>query len=255
VAEGKQMDEAEWLACTNLRAILMRVRKKSDRKLRLLAAACTRRVWHLFPHPSFQEVVVAVERFADGLISQNELLARKESAKEASKAIRRTATRSSQDWSTAGTKTYHAILAITRAKAGQVARTVSGEVAIAVLFAALAQAEARDLGFEERYRAEDAAEDAELRAHCSLARDLFDNPFRPVVFDPAWRTTSVTALAQAAYDNRTLPAGTLESDRLAILADALEEVGCTDPDIMGHLRGPGPHVRGCHVIDQITGRE
>jgi hypothetical protein len=249
------MDEAEWMACTNLRAILKHVRKKSDRKLRLLAAACARRGWHLFPHPSFQEVVVAVERFADGLISQNELLASKEPAKEASKAIRRTATRSSQDWSIAGTKTYHAILAITDAKAGWVARAVSEEVATAVSSDAMAQATARHLGFEERCRAGDAARGAELTAHCPLARDLFENPFRRVVLDPIWRTTSVTALAQAAYDHRTLPAGTLEPDRLAVLADALEEAGCTDPDILGHLRGPGPHVRGCHVIDQITGRE
>jgi hypothetical protein len=51
------------------------------------------------------------------------------------------------------------------------------------------------------------------------------------------------------YDNRTLPASTLEPDRLAVLADALEESGCADADILGHLRGPGPHARGCHVLD------
>jgi hypothetical protein len=76
-----------------------------------------------------------------------------------------------------------------------------------------------------------------------------------VAFDPAWRTPAVLAQAQAAYDNRTLPAGTLEPDRLAVLADALEEAGCADPDILGHLRGPGPHVRGCFVVDAILDKK
>ena len=51
-----------------------------------------------------------------------------------------------------------------------------------------------------------------------------------------------------------MPAGTLDPHRLAVLADALEEAGCTDPDILGHLRDPGPHYRGCHVLDLILGR-
>jgi hypothetical protein len=64
----------------------------------------------------------------------------------------------------------------------------------------------------------------------------------------------VLALAQATYDGRTLPAGTLEPDRLAVLADALEDAGCTDAAILGHLRGPGPHVRGCWALDLILGK-
>jgi hypothetical protein len=93
--------------------------------------------------------------------------------------------------------------------------------------------------------------DAERAAQCLVILDVFGNPFHPVAINPAWRTPAVLALAQAAYDNRTLPAGTLEPDRLAVLADALEEAGCTNADILGHLRGPGPHVRGCFVIDTL----
>jgi hypothetical protein len=65
----------------------------------------------------------------------------------------------------------------------------------------------------------------------------------------------VTALATAAYEERILPAGTFDPHRLAILADALEDTGCTNEQILGHLRGPGPHVRGCWVIDLILGKE
>jgi hypothetical protein len=64
----------------------------------------------------------------------------------------------------------------------------------------------------------------------------------------------VVALAQAAYDHRTLPSG-LDRTTLAVLADALEEAGCTDPDLLIHLRGPGPHVRGCWALDLLLGKE
>ncbi len=90
---------------------------------------------------------------------------------------------------------------------------------------------------------------------CCLLRDLFGNPFQPVALNPAWRTPTVTALATAAYEERHLPAGTLDPDRLAILADALEDAGCASADILSHLRGPGPHVRGCWVIDALLGKE
>lgn len=61
-------------------------------------------------------------------------------------------------------------------------------------------------------------------------------------------------LAEAAYGHRAGPAGTLDLDRLAVLADALLDAGCTDAELVGHLRGPGPHVRGCAVVDVVLGR-
>jgi hypothetical protein len=88
-----------------------------------------------------------------------------------------------------------------------------------------------------------------------VLRDLFGNPFRPVVLDPSWRIPAVVSLAQAAYDNRALPSGHLDQARLAVLADALEEAGCTDADLLGHLRGPGPHVRGCWAVDALLEKE
>ena len=79
-----------------------------------------------------------------------------------------------------------------------------------------------------------------------LLRDIVGNPFRPVPFDPAWRTSTVMALTEAIDAERAF-------DRLPILADALEEAGCDHPDVLAHCRGPGLHVRGCWVIDAVLG--
>jgi hypothetical protein len=84
-------------------------------------------------------------------------------------------------------------------------------------------------------------------------RCIFGNPFRPVTFDPAWRTPDVTALATAAYEERILPSGDLDIHRLAVLADALEEGGASD-EVVAHLRSPGPHVRGCWAVDLCLGK-
>jgi hypothetical protein len=92
------------------------------------------------------------------------------------------------------------------------------------------------------------------KAQADLLRDILGNPFRPVAVSSAWLTPQVVAVAQAAYDQREPPAGTLDVARLAVLADALEEAGCTDQTVLDHLRGPGPHVRGCWVVDLILGK-
>ena len=84
-------------------------------------------------------------------------------------------------------------------------------------------------------------------AALELLRDIFGNPFRPVVADPAWLTPTVQAIASAIYADRAF-------DRLPILADALEEAGCTDADILLHCRRPGEHVRGCWVVDLMLGK-
>jgi hypothetical protein len=88
-----------------------------------------------------------------------------------------------------------------------------------------------------------------------LLRCIIGNPFRPVSIDPSWLTPTVTSLAAAAYDERSLPSGELEKARLGVLADALEDAGCTDASILDHLRSPGPHVRGCFAVDILLGKE
>jgi hypothetical protein len=88
----------------------------------------------------------------------------------------------------------------------------------------------------------------------TVLRCIFGNPFHPFALAPSCTTATVLALAHLAYEDRILPAGILDSQRLAVLADALEDAGCTDPDILVHLRGPGPHVRGCWVVDLLLGK-
>jgi hypothetical protein len=110
---------------------------------------------------------------------------------------------------------------------------------------------AADVAISVQFAAE--ATEAESAHQCHLLRDIFGNPFRPATFDPAWPAGPVPGLAQAAYIERLLPSGELDRARLTILADALEENGAS-PDILAHLRSPGPHVRGCWVVDLCTGR-
>src|SRR2546423_14448951 len=92
-----------------------------------------------------------------------------------------------------------------------------------------------------------------IGAQCKLLGDLFGSPFRPVSLPPAWLTAAVAGLALAAYEGRVLPSGELEPQRLAVLADALEEAGASGL-VLEHLRAPGAHVRGCHLVDAILGK-
>src|SRR5262249_41152819 len=95
------------------------------------------------------------------------------------------------------------------------------------------------------------AEKAERAAQSCLLRDIFGpRPFRPVAVDPgwlSWNAATTRGLAGAIYEERAF-------DRLPILADALEEAGCADADLLSHCRQPGEHVRGCWVVDLLLGK-
>ena len=85
----------------------------------------------------------------------------------------------------------------------------------------------------------------------ALLRDIIGDPFRPISLDPAWLTWHdglLVSMARRMYDSRDF------SD-MPVLADALEEAGCANADILEHLRGPGSHVRGCWVVDALLARE
>jgi hypothetical protein len=89
---------------------------------------------------------------------------------------------------------------------------------------------------------------AVVPALAGLVRDVAGNPFRPVTLDPSWRTSTVVQLAEGIYADRAF-------DRLPILADALQDAGCENADILNHCRSAGPHVRGCWVVDLVLGKE
>ncbi len=86
---------------------------------------------------------------------------------------------------------------------------------------------------------------------CPLCRYDVPLPYdllRPIALDPAWLTPTVVQLATTIYDNRLF-------DRMPVLADALEEAGCTVPEVLEHCRSGGEHVRGCWVVDKVLGKE
>jgi hypothetical protein len=220
MGKKKRATETDWVAYTDPQPMLSLLPETaSARKQTLFACACCRRIWRLLTDARSRRAVEVMERYSDGLADESE---RERAGREALAAY----------------------------------KAASGNAAEAADAAAHAfESEARFRPFRAMVCAKFAvgkrAGAAEAASQCLLVRDIFGNPFRPITPEPAWRTPAVVSLATAAYEERLLPAGTLDADRLAVLADALEEAGCDNADILSHLRGPGPHVRGCWVVDQL----
>jgi hypothetical protein len=209
-------------------------RRARARKYRLFACACCRRVWHLLDGRSRQAVEMA-ERFADGEATWEEARASDPAGfypsdgSAASFAAHAAGCAFCAGGEDLDGVTHHAALAAIR---GANARTQEDP--------ATRRADIRDV----------LGSKAEKAAQAALLRDVFGNPFRPAA-SAACSTREVRSLAEAAYRERSLPAGTLEPNRLAVLADALEEDGCAERDLLDHLRGPGLHMRGCWGLDLI----
>jgi hypothetical protein len=228
------MTEEEWLDCTDPALMLEFLRGKvSDRKLRLFACACCRRIWRLLEDARSREAVEVSERFADGMAGEAEVQVTEEGAEEAAEAI---PDGTSDSRLAAGAASCAIRLPAKQDAWNQIRLAQHVALGVRLLLHLLPGGD-------------------EFLAHCNLLRCLFGNPFRPVTLKPAWQTPTVASLAHAAYEERILPSGHLDNARLGILADAFEEAGCTDSSILDHLRSPGPHVRGCHVVDLLTGRK
>jgi hypothetical protein len=109
-----------------------------------------------------------------------------------------------------------------------------------------------------RYAASSLARNSPPAEGVGLLRDILGNPFRPspplLPAVLAWNDRTISRLAQAIYDERKLPEGTLDNSRLAILADALLDAGCDDEALIQHCRSEGPHVRGCWAVDLILAK-
>jgi hypothetical protein len=248
------MTKHEWLVSNDPQKMLAFLwEEASDRKLRLFAVACCRRIWHLFRDERSRDVVEVAECFADGLASEVELEA---AGEKADAAILETADVDFTDFrkiALVGSSTAAAF-----AVSGNVGSPLISEAISAAEWAVYAVTGSSPLDNPEDEAKRLAKFSDEVRSQTHILRDIFANPFRSVALDPAWPTWhggSIPQLAQAIYDDRDLPSGHLDHHRLAVLADALEDAGCTDPEILGHCRGPGPHVRGCWLIDLLLGKE
>jgi len=219
--------EQEWLACRDVDQMLAGVRRgASGRKGRLFACACCRALWPFLEDGCARRALELAEQAADGAAEAGECLAAAEQVRVVMRA-------SVPRW------TLYRAVCETAARGPEKDRTQ--EVARLVGLAA--------------HRA--TGDYAVRRAQPHLLRDLFGNPFRPVQVDPAWLARhggAVVKLAGAVYEERELPSGRLDKVRLPALADLLEEAGCADRHLLGHLRGPGPHIRGCFAVDALLGK-
>jgi hypothetical protein len=268
--------ESDWDSCTDLQAMLSFLRdsgRASDRKLRLFAVACCRRVWRLLPDPCGRAAVEASERDADGLADAGQLsqayAGAQAALRETEEAALRADTRAEAYRAGARALALTAALRAARhTKAGEAAAGAVSAVLVAEVPSPLQDLnrpyDPRDIEWlvEEAQSPAAAVAEGQLRgreqvAQCELLRCVVGNPFRPISLDPAWLAWhggAILKLAQAIYDDRLLPSGHLDAARLAVLADMLEEAGCCDEQLLTHLRGPGPHVRGCFAVDAVLGR-
>jgi hypothetical protein len=232
------MTEAKWLDCTDPNGMLESFRRRktgvpnlarfnavdaSPRKLRLFATACYRRVWHLLPLEHNRLAVESGELLAEGHASQGDVF--------------------SLCVATSADNTFDSQLGSSCLfpDAFAAAQRSSSDAAATIV---------RAFNLKEGRR--------ELVSQADLLREIFGNPFRPVsTLESSLLTRNdeaVLNLARSAYNERYLPAGTLDNAKLAALADALKEAGCNDAELLGHLRSEGPHVRGCWALDAVLGK-
>jgi hypothetical protein len=191
----------------------------------MFACATARGIWRLFPGERTRFVVTVSENYADGLVTKAIL-----------KAARKKASRCER--STAATDAFMAAQEAAICAANDVSYLALGmPVEEAIIQGYLTKTPAGEL-LATQVRADQSA----------YLRDIFGNPFRAVTLDPAWQTATVVSLAQAIYEDRAF-------DRMPILADALEDGGCTNADVLTHCRQPGEHVRGCWVVDLLLGKQ
>lgn len=222
------MTEQEWVACTGPETMLEFLRGRgSDRKFRLLACACCRQIWHLLDSWS-QKAADVVEHGVDEWVGQTTLAFAAALHEDIIMTVKPYTAR-------------HIAAGIVNAMINGAAWPLAWNTVSEVRRAVKASSPQADT-----YK--------ESKAQAGIVRDIFGNPFRPMTVNLAWLTPNVLVLAQAAYDNRNLPSGTLDNTRLAVLADALEENGCDQQPILDHFRHPGPHYRGWFALDMLLGK-
>jgi hypothetical protein len=251
------MTEKEWLSCEDPLPMLTFLNGRiSHRKQQLFAVACCLRIDDLIPTDASKECVLTTERYADGAADEPDLERAVEASIAACSHEQELRRQRGSPWSLVDVQAINAVSRVHRERGEGAAHAAAsarawdtclkkawaGEPGYAV------EADDFSLQLQDRtFRLERAVEYAR---QADILRDLLGPlPFRTTVLDQnwlAWNNGTVLKLAQAVYDERAF-------DRLAILADALEESGCTNQDILEHCRRSAVHVRGCWVVDLLRG--
>jgi hypothetical protein len=241
------MTEDEWLACTDPTPMLEFLRDKaSDRKLRLFACACARRVWHLLESNHLRDSIDVLECYAEGAIGADALL----EAQFGTHPLR--CYRDELFSGAPSEKKWLPTYGMNRVTGAPLGVT---DIRDGLEFFALgiAAVEWESLGKKGRL----STDTEECSAQADRMREIFGDPFRPSPPLPAavlaWNDGTVRRIAQGIYEERRLPEGTLDASRLAVLTDALLDAGCEDKALIEHCREPGPHVRGCWAMDALLG--
>lgn len=193
--------------------------KFGRRKLRLVGCGSCRMFWPMFTKGRLREAILAAERYADGTITKSD-----------AEAADHRVWWGSWMWSRADRRVATAARAVLSPTPIWMAARAGEYLLAAVL--------------DDR---RGCTTDEGLQRFAAVLRCVFANPHRPSVFDPRWRTGNAIGLAEAIATSRAF-------DQLPILADALEEAGCDDVDLLAHARGDGPHSLGCRVVDAALGR-
>jgi hypothetical protein len=235
------VDQWQWATCADpegMLGYLVRRGRVSERKARLFACGCCRRIWPVLNDLARQAVELA-ERFADGEASE----ADSRRAEEPLQAFVDGRVWQGNDTWADDAHPYYGVLA------AMYAVTYYDDYYHGVLHGAgfVPQQAAFAVGRGDAASTEQRCASEKAR-QADLVRCVFGSPFRPPRFDPAWRTPAAVALARRAYESRDFAA-------LADLADVIQGAGCEDEELLGHCRGPGPHVRGCWVTDLVLTRE
>jgi hypothetical protein len=223
------MTEAEWLASTDSLAMLRYLEGKvGHRKCYLFSIECLRRIWQHLADERQRNVVELYAKFVDGLATDEERTAAEVAIEHVENAV-------GASNSFISDAIHNFICYSGPGAASSIALGASSVIAHARLNGASAES------WREVW---EATASSEWTAQAHLAHDIFGNPFRPVKVEPAWQTANVVGIAQGIYDQRAF-------DRMPILADALEEAGCTNANVLNHCRQQGVHGRGCWVVDLL----
>jgi hypothetical protein len=248
--KDRAVTEADWRSSTDIAAMLAFLRATgaaSDRKLRLFAVACCWRVWHILRGKRGRRAVKLAERFADGEVVWSALAAAHRAV-----AYSQSLSRPDEDWAASLAQAAAREAAADDAGHAAVHAARYGQAAAERLASAGAGAgpgvrrgRSHDAGGRD---ARECAAAAEQAAQAALLRDVVGPlPTCPVVIDTNWLTSTAATLASEMYRTR-------DFTPMLILADALQDAGCADDDILEHCRGGGPHVRGCWVVDLVLGK-